>query len=184
MAWTTPRTWASGALTSSALNTDVRDNTTWIKDALTTHGITSDSVVQPVKSARYGVSCAVTSYSVPTATDSSILFASEEWDDDGFHSVVTGTGRLTAPADGTYRIDAWAKFDINGTGYRTLWVEQDSATEYARVLTAAVSTVVVGLHTSVVLELSATEYVRLFVRQNSLGNLNVDARFQMHRIGS
>ena len=54
--WTTPKTYSGGSeLTASELNTYQRDNQTFLKDTLTTHGMTSDSSVSHVKTDYVGV---------------------------------------------------------------------------------------------------------------------------------
>jgi hypothetical protein len=45
MAWTSPRTWVSGILSSAALNTDVRDNENYLKGLL--DGTGTDAVITP-----------------------------------------------------------------------------------------------------------------------------------------
>jgi hypothetical protein len=185
MAWTTPKTWASGALSASEMNTYVSDNDTELYDRLVLHGIDSSASVQTVKSARYGVALRRALYSVADTSDVAIPFvvADERWkDDNAFHSDVQ-QDRVIAPTDGTYDIDAYAVFASNGTGWRSLWIKVNSSTDWwqVRVPTAG-SNVNTAITTSLKLELSANDYISAYVRQNSGGALNTTVELMMHRV--
>lgn len=185
MAWTTPRTWtAASALAAADLNVDVRDNTGYLKDALDTHGLTSATTPQPIKAGGYGVSISNASINVSDATDSHIQCDTEDWDDAGFHSLVTNTSRITIPTggDGRYLFNGWVSFESNSSGIRQLWLEKNSATEYHRTRIPAITGAASSLVTSVELSLVAGDWVAMLVRQNSGGTLAVQGRLQARRI--
>ena len=183
MAWTTPRTWTSGAVSAADMN-ETSDNLDWLKLALSIHGITSDSVVGTLQTTRYGVSSAVTSFAIPDATDKAVDFASaDEWDDADFHDPAVQNDRFFAPVTGTYDIKGWGKFDANSTGYRQAWVEKNDTTEYNKLsVVSAGGAVATGIFVAVELYLTANDYLNLRLRQNTGSSLNADARFQMRLI--
>lgn len=182
MAWTTPRTWSAGAAVAAAdLNVDLRDNTKELYDRLVAHGITS-TTPQAVKSAGYGVSLTRSSQNIADATDVAIAFDTEEWDDAAFHSTSVNTSRVTIPTggDGRYEFTAWVSFEANSSGRREAWIEKNGATEYNRVRLPPVSTAT-GFTLSVELDLDASDYVVLRVRQSSGSTLTAEARLQARR---
>lgn len=183
MAYTTPRTWSAGsAIAAADLNTDVRDNVTELYDRLVAHGITS-TTPQPLKSGGYGVSVTRSAQSVPDASDISMAYDTEEWDDAGFHSTVTNTQRITIPTggDGRYEFTAQVDFASDDDGRRAVWIEKNGATEYNRVQVPAVQSAATDILTSVELDLVAGDYVRCMVRHNAGASINVSSRFQARR---
>ena len=185
MAWTTPRTWSAGsAVTAASLNTDIRDNENWIKDALTAHGITSDTTPQPLKTGGYGVSVTVDSVNLGDASEVAIQFDTEEWDDASFHSNVTNNQRITIPTggDGRYLFNGWVSIESNSNNRREAWFEKNGATEYNRARIQAISGAATSFSTTVELSLVAGDYVVLRAKQNSGGTLTCQARLQARRI--
>ena len=183
MAWTVPKTWAAGALTAAELNEQIRDNETWLKAALALHGIISDSVVQPLISARYGVSLARDS-SVGDTADHAVNYSDAEvWDDAAFHSTSVNPTRVTIPVDGTYDLDAWVNFEANATGRRESWFEVNGVTQHARTrLPSSGSVAGTNFCISKKVELSAGDYIEHYIRQTSGGSLDYSATFQVHCI--
>ena len=183
--WTTPKTWGAGAVTAAEFNEQLRDNQTWLKDTLTTHGLTSDTTPKVLLSARYGVSLTA-SVSVNTGVDDSIDFTTEEWDDAAFHSNSVNTARITIPTggDGTYEVKGWGQFSDGGTGLRSIWFEVNGATSYSRVRVPATGgSTNTGIYTSDEIELVAGDYVRLFARHNEGGTLSsCEFRFKARRV--
>lgn len=185
MSFTAPKTWASGALTSAELNQELRDNLIFLKAALAAIGQTSDSTPDALLSARYGASLYENSITIPDATDTAVAFADTDiWDDDGFHSTVQDNDRITVPATGTYHFVGWGNFNAHADGNRNLWFEVNGATSYARIrIPSAGSTNDTNIGTSIYLELTAGDYVRLMVRQGSGGVLTTCSfRFQCQRV--
>lgn len=190
--WTTPKTWVANAnLTAAEMNSHVRDNETWLKDALSTHGITSDTTVQVVKTARYGWSTIYQGITVVgNNTDTAVKEWEESgdalarWDDAGFIAGGTAT-RFVIPSggDGTYQLNGYVSFSANATGHRQIWVRANGSSSYARVRIASLGSAdPTGIGTSVALSLTATEYVELMIRQNSGSGISYEAIFQGHRI--
>lgn len=92
-----------------------------------------------------------------------------------FHSTSTNTDRLLAPFSGRYALHVAVEFDSNSTGWRLITALKNGTTDVAP--PAAVSAIN-GRATPVFLnvpeiQLAAGDYVRLRVRQNSGGSLNV-----------
>lgn len=186
MSWSTPKTWTAGAVTAAEMNAELRDNLAWLKAALAEHGITSDSVVGALLSARYGASMEVSGRSVADASDVAINFdtSDEEWDDAAFHDGVN-RARFTIPTDGTYAISAFASFAANSTGRREAWIEKNGTDEYNRVRhDTSGGAAPTGIYTAVEVECSAGDYFIMRCRQASGTSLDVDARFQIRRIAA
>ena len=186
MAWTVPKTWTSGAVTAGEFNEQIRDNSDWLKDALTLHGITSDSVVGALLTARYGVSAAITNFSVPTATDKAVDFtAADEWDDDNFHDPATSNDRFYIPDDGTYLLIGHALFEADEDGYRQVFIRKNDGSDYNKVSVPSLGpTVRTGITTSIEMELVTDDYLNLRCRHSAGGALDVDARFSVRRIAN
>lgn len=191
MAWTSPLTWVAGsAITAAQLNAHVRDNESWLKDALTVHGITSDTTLQPLKGALYGVRVRRTAnQTISDATDTLVLFPTasmtEDFDSHAFHDGATNTGRLTVPSggDGYYLIGGAILFAANATGHRQVWVEVNGSagtgTEIVRESDEAYATVGGRINITTVYQLAAADFVTLNVRQTSTGNLDLTASAQL-----
>ena len=131
--FTPPRTWTTGPLAAADLNADVRDNEIWIKDALTTHGITSDTTPQALLSGHHGVSLSATGIAITSASDTSLAFTSEVYDDVLYHDNAVNTDRITAPVTGRFEFKGQASFAAHATGRRALWFEVDGSTAWVRV---------------------------------------------------
>ena len=101
--WTTPKTYSGGSeLTASELNTYQRDNQTWLKDALTANGITSDTT-----HTRY-TGCMVTRdtlQALPASVTTQVIWTAEPWDSDGYFTL-GNAGWVTIPvgSDGDYEV--------------------------------------------------------------------------------
>ena len=185
MAWTNPKTWFSGAITASEFNAQIRDNLAWLKAALATHGITSDTTRGPVLSARYGASALTTGASVSSDADVGIQFAvsDEEWKDAaGMHNDVNPRS-FYPQGDFTYHVLVWASFAANSNGSRAVWIERSDGTQYNLVRVPATGSAT-NVSTGAYVEMAAGQSLALFVRQSSGSTLAVSARFQMVRVGA
>ncbi len=181
--WTAPRTWANGNLAAADMNVDIRDNFINVHDTLEIHGLTSDTVAQPLLSGHYGVSLHATGIAVTTGSDWSLDFTSEgdpqEWDDADYHDNAVNTARITVPITGRYDFTGFASVEGHATGYRKLWFEKEGSTAYMAVSQRPeASGFTPGLHTSMTMQMTAGEYVRLMCFQNSGITLDVTTRFQ------
>ena len=191
MAWTAPMTWVGGTNpTAAQLNTHIRDNETWLKDALSLHGITSDSTLNKFKQAKVGVHLGGSgSQSISDATDTTMTWDVESYDTDAFHSTSSDTARITIPAglDGLYIVGYCVRFDASATGDRRVWVEDDAGTILSRVTARAPASGFAHMGHSFVWALTAGEYVACKVWQSSGGALSIDKTvastwFQAHRL--
>ena len=128
--------------------------------------------------------------SIPNSSNTALTFNSERWDDNGLHSTVSNTSRLTAIVEGRYLICAqttWAasssgnrnlSFQINGSGFPGLIANKP--------LSAGKSHYILCILTN----LAADDYVEVIVFQDSGGALNVTVEanrspeFMMQRLRS
>lgn len=119
-----------------------------------------------------------TNTTLTTNTETTLAWDTESWDTDAYHSTVTNTSRLTAPATGTYAVwgaigfasgsttgDRYIAFRVNGGAdfVFSLYGSPKSATHGAAV----------PLY--VQLQLTAGDYVELRAYQDSGGNLATTA---------
>ena len=112
--------------------------------------------------------------SLNNTTETAIVFDSESWDDDTYHSTSSNQSRLTATTTGVYIVYANVQFDTDSTGDRYIRFLKGGATEMARVsIHAAGGSLTTNLFLAAVMELTATNYVECYAYQASGGALNV-----------
>ena len=184
--WTTPKTYSGNTgLSASELNTYQRDDLTWLKDALATHGISSDSTIGTLLTARKGASLYVATWSVADTTDVAIQFADADasWDDANFHTDLT-PARAHIPVDGTYGIIGYLSFEGDPSGRREGWIEVNLADTHFRSRIPAASGAATAFNIVGELELSKGDYIILRARQNSGSSLDVAARLTIRLIAS
>jgi hypothetical protein len=113
--------------------------------------------------------------SIATATPTALTFDTETYDGDGFHSLVTNTGRLTIPFDGYYLVGVQARFASNATGYRQVFPRLNGTTAFGGMVVNAVGTNVTDIFFCAPVHLVAGDYLEFLATQTSGGNLNVGA---------
>jgi hypothetical protein len=181
--WTTPKTWVAGsALTAAEMNTHVRDNLTWLKDALSLHGIDSDSARGQLDGALYGVRAlrTATQSILDGASTAVALTATDDFDSNSMHSTSVNNTRVTIPAggDGVYLVGHGEEWAGNATGSRAGTIKLNGSTDITgteiRVANAGGSTAVRSA-AATAYQFSAADYIELYVLQNSGGSLNIQA---------
>lgn len=154
MGWTTPRTWVTNeVVTSAQLNTHVRDDLSALA-----------SCARVYNSANIAIS---------NATNTALTFDSERFDNGGFHSTVTNTGRLTAPFAGVYLIGAHIAWEPNATGQRLLTLRVNGGTTFASTQNSG-ATANDTSSVAAAYALAATDYVEVVVFQDSGSAKNVN----------
>lgn len=66
-----------------------------------------------------------TTQNVSTATPTALVFDSENFDTDSYHSTSANTDRLTVPRAGMYMVGGWFAYDNNSTGQRQWYIRQN-----------------------------------------------------------
>jgi len=115
-----------------------------------------------------------TTYTISTATDTLLGFDTETFDTNSYHSTVTNTSRLTAPSTGFYFFEAQVNWDYGGTAPNNpiLRVKKNgSIYQVANSFGTANRSSV--MQTIGVVELNATDYIEIEVRQDSGGNVTI-----------
>lgn len=107
--------------------------------------------------------------SIPDNTLTYLVFNSERFDYGGFHSIVSNTGRLTAPVDGIYQISGQATWAANPVN--------------AQIAFRVNGSIVIGIDTlnanyfrmssTTLYEMSAGDYVELGVTQVTGGSVSI-----------
>jgi hypothetical protein len=120
-----------------------------------------------------------TGQAITNATFTALVYQTETFDTDGYHSTSTNTSRITIPAGkaGYYNITAGVFWPSNSSGVRQIQLEINGATAIGR-------TVVVGTANGVESELFTTiyylnvgDYVQSLVYQNSGSTLTTEAAY-------
>jgi hypothetical protein len=113
--------------------------------------------------------------SIPNATVTALTFNQENFDTDGFHSTSSNTSRITIPTGkgGKYLFVGNVAFAGNATGSRWMEIDVNGTDRYYGASWSGFSAIYNIENMSVILDLVATDYVELFVYQNSSGSLNI-----------
>lgn len=127
-------------------------------------------------------------------TDKDVLYDSENFDSDGFHSTASNTNRLTVPDgySGVYSIQVDIAWALNTTGarYILVYLNGGAGTLIGGVSMAPGPTFATRQSYALLYYLSdngasANDYVSVVARQTSGGALNINAsNFSMFRVGS
>jgi hypothetical protein len=175
--WTSPRTWVTGALSSAALNTDVRDDLNYLYEVL--HGTNADKIPFAAHDNNAWVvpqvHVALTSaWVLVNNAETAINFNSiERWDTNAIHDNAVNNTRLTPPTKGVYLCYAVLAFPANATGQRYVAIRGNGATTLARSQQPAASAAgAIVLTTMTVFQFNgATDYIEMLYFQDSGGSL-------------
>ena len=123
-----------------------------------------------IQYARVYNSAAIT---LTTGVTTALTFDSERYDVGGLHSTSVNTGRLTIAIAGVYEVGGSVSFATDTVGIRGLSVLLNGATTIilARDTPIAGDNTVISL--SAPYRFAAGDYIELYARQTSGGNLNV-----------
>ncbi len=110
----------------------------------------------------------------------SVTFTAETWDDGALAAIGTTDDRITFPSAAKYRISGGCELAANATGARILFVKRynsSNAVQEAVMLDSAAGTTATnfGVTGSVDMQVSAGDYIKLQILQNSGGALNITA---------
>jgi hypothetical protein len=155
MAYTTPKTWATGEVVTAAnLNLHLRDNVSFLANPPACRVYNNAAI------------------SIPNATETLLTFNSERWDTASMHSTASLTSRITMPVAGLYLLTATFEFQSNATGIRYFYFRHNGtlsigyhskpSTQGARHFTV-----------STVYKFAAADWIEMLVFQDSGGALNV-----------
>jgi hypothetical protein len=111
------------------------------------------------------------------AVGSAVLTAnSENYDNNGMHSTVTNTSRITATTAGRYLVIATIECAASATGERDASLRVNGTTVFQSMRVGAAATGLTVRTVSRTLVLAVNDYVEVLLGQNSGGNLNVFLR--------
>jgi hypothetical protein len=98
----------------------------------------------------------------------------EQIDTNTFHSTATNTSRITIPSgkDGKYLIFGGVAYDNNTTGYRNTQLYKNGTNVRIHGMTASAQYPTSQIQTTI-LDLVATDYLEIFIDQNSGGAVTV-----------
>lgn len=154
MAVPTERTWVDAdSVDTTTLNAGVRDPITFLME-------------RPIAQMRQTVS-----QNVLTSTFSALTFTTEDVDDPaGQHDTGSNTSRFTAAEDGWYQISGKVAFESNATGVRVArWTKNGTAINGGRTDYGAFSGQILYPANTMLVSLSASDFVELEAWQNSGG---------------
>jgi len=112
---------------------------------------------------------------ISNSSNTTILWTTELFDTDGFHSTSVDTSRLTVPSGkgGYYMVTAAIYWAANSTGIREGWITKNGSS-YVRSCLNASSTDNYSLTLASIINLAVGDYVEFNVKQTSGGNLDFD----------
>jgi len=103
-----------------------------------------------------------------------LLFDSEKYDTNAWHSVSTNTGRITVPDSGVYLITGQVAFAAHATGLRTAYIFIDGfqrGASWVNAVTSSGERTIVPVTTMA--KMTAGQYAEIYTRQKSGGNLGI-----------
>ena len=113
---------------------------------------------------------------ISNATVTTVPFAAENFDSNGFHDNATNNSRITIPTGkgGKYLVVAQSSFAPNLTGFRQLRIlKNGTAVQISQMNNNASNTVDIQNNLSYILSLAAADYIEMAVYQNTGGNLTL-----------
>jgi hypothetical protein len=159
----TPARLAVGA-NDTVLTAD-SSTATGLKWAVPSAGASFDGVL---------LSSSTVNFSIANNTDTKLTWNVEEYDTNSYHSTVTNTSRITVPSTGYYLITWFVPWQYNSTGRRVqnLFKNGNGIAAYPLGADGASSYAANAAGRSLVLYLTASDYLEVNVYQNSGGALN------------
>jgi hypothetical protein len=124
-------------------------------------------------------------------TYTALVWNSEYYDTDTFHSTSTNTSRFTVPSGkgGYYLVTAATSWIANATGARRILIRKNGTDFRRNGDVPGNSTVVVGTQMTIIIPLTVGDYIEVFVRQTSGGDLDCATGdgteiFEMYYLGA
>lgn len=127
---------------------------------------------------------------IPDNTNTTLSFNTEIYDTDTIHDLIINNSRLTCKTAGKYMIAFECRFASNAAGFRMAVIILNGLTNIAAITKVPDPVAGIYLNLSTIYALAVTDYVTVFVYQNSGGALNVTTNirvspeFMMQRIGA
>lgn len=177
MAYTTMKVWGSETLTAGDMTTYLTDNIEYLK------GVSDGLVFSGAKVDRAGAG----NQSIPDASDTDVAFTNEVFDADGWWSsgsTLTVPGAAVPSGSTAIYVQAimLARFVANGTGGRKVLILRNGSEEDSASF-AAISGETTTVQLTSIFTVEDGDTIKMQVRQNSGGNLNMDAaRLTVYRI--
>jgi hypothetical protein len=113
--------------------------------------------------------------SIPNATWTAVTFDTESWDNGGYHSTSSNTSRITIPSgkDGVYLFTANVVLANAGGTYRYIKIYKNGSAISLQNMNN-LSGDVAAMGYSMLVKLAATDYIEVFVLQDSGGSINTN----------
>jgi hypothetical protein len=154
------RTWVvAEVVTAAYLNANVRDATNFL-------------LTPPLCDVFQNVA-----QSIPNATLTALTFDSENYDNDGAHSTVTNTSRITFQTAGWHQYDAVYNSAASTAGYRLASAYKNGVLYKLGSRYAAPSTAQGTASASGSVQVVAGDYLEIYVYQTTGGSLSTDLSF-------
>lgn len=182
------------------VNTDINTLYTEINGNLDNDNIDAAAAIVTSKLAFSGARVTNSgTISLLTATWTLMTFDTESYDTDAYHSTVSNTGRLTAPTTGKYLVTGSVGFNSEASGLdclKLVAVRLNAAGSSlggtlvgGQYVGSPANTSVYNVSISIVLALTATDYVELFAYQSSGETINAllssaPSAFAISRLGA
>lgn len=105
-------------------------------------------------------------------TETAIIFNAENFDTDTMHDNSTNPERITVPKTGLYLLQGQVRFDEDNSGLRKVYFKKNATT--ALHVTQEQTTDRIDYYISTMEELSANDYVSIYVWHSKGGDLDVN----------
>jgi len=164
MAYTSPRTWTTGAtgtlLNASALNTDIRDNMASLRGL-------NDAACRLYLTADTGIS---------NAADTAVTWQASAYNVGGMWSSGTNPTRVTVPTTGYYELNALLAYHFNsGGGSRRVSYRVNGGTVTRLAVRQATDEGQTYAFGSDVINLTAGDYLEILAFQDSTATVKIDS---------
>ena len=140
----------------------------------------------PASTAFKGVRCTVANQNISNGVDQVVLFTTETFDEGGYHSNATNTGRLTVPAGeaGYYNIYFVMQWQNGATGSRSIQIQINGVTNTTAVVILPDATQYLTCAGSTTYYLGVGDYAQIAAFQNRGSSLQIDGgTFGMNKVG-
>jgi hypothetical protein len=113
--------------------------------------------------------------SIANLTSTAVVFDSEDYDTDGYHSNTVNNTRMTIPTGkaGYYQMNATVQYDANGTGIRDLWISKNGSAAALYTSRSGQATNLLSMNITSIFYGAVGDYFQIYVFQNSGVALNL-----------
>jgi hypothetical protein len=121
-----------------------------------------------------GIALRAATQSINDATDTEIIFDTEDEDDNNYIDIAGNPTRLTFPYDGIFLVVVECSFVSNSTGYRLIKLNKNGGGADKQFAITAINGIGTRVGLSIITPKTAADYYEAVIHQTSGGALNID----------